>query len=990
MSKDPPQLPSNSDSQFNIYHELMARKIRKILLVFSPYDAFIMEQEGSLTSKIVSEYRGLNLSHPPRLTGASTTSEAIQLVSENSFDLIITMPQLGDIDCFSLGKKIKKIKPHVPVILLAHSVKDICPLHQNSEFHGIDRQFVWSSDPDFLMSLVKNVEDHLNAVHDTRKAMVRILLLVEDSPLYRSVLLPIIYKEIVKQTQAVLDESLNLEHRLLKMRARPKILVSENYEDAMQLFHRFKPYIFGILSDVSFPRQGKMDKKAGKTYMTHIRKEIPDLPLLMLSSESGNRHFSEQIPAAFLDKNSPVLRADLRNFFINHLGFGDFVFRLPNGKEVDRAKTLSSLEKKLVTIPDESLAYHIKRNHFSNWVMARSEVTLAHVLRGENLENTTVEHMRDKIISTVRNARRIQQKGVVGQFSSNNFDPDIYDFVKIGQGSLGGKALGLSFMAKELNRSSSLHKNFPNISIKIPQTLVITTDGFNSFIAHNGLKKYRNSPKNDQAIAKAFLDAEMPERLKKDLTAYLKKTRVPLTIRSSSVLEDSQYKPYAGLYKTYMVPNNSDDLTQRLEQLLKAIKLVYASTFYEGPSAFSKSTFQSNEDSMAVIIQHLVGREYGDFFYPAISGTAQSHNYYPVSYMKPEEGIAHIAMGFGKTVVEGEQNLRFSPHYPKILPQFSSVDDILTNSQRYFYSLRTKNYPPSLHFHVNSNLEKHEIIDAPDDYPFQMLTSTYFHNEDRIRDIQGNGAKIVTFAQILKHNIFPLPSLLSEILAIGQKGMGCAIEIEFAADLATEKLSNEFYLLQIRPMVAGGEYTDVEISEDDISHAFCHSAKVLGHGRNDSVTDIVYVKSADFNPRVTKQAASEIASMNGYLIKKKRPYLLIGPGRWGSADPWLGIPVQWQDISGVVAMVEVHGKDLSADPSQGTHFFQNITALGIQYFTADEVSGEQSKMEDFINLEWLHSLPAKKETQFLCHISLKKPILIKVDGRRSQGVILAQ
>jgi DNA-binding NarL/FixJ family response regulator len=946
-----------------------------------------MEQGGSLTSRIVSEYRGLNLSHPPRLIRVSSAAAALALLAETKFDLVIITPQLDDMDCFALGRAIKGIDKKIPIILLSHNVKDIGMFSPLDKAAGIARFYIWSSNPDFLMALVKNVEDHLNVAHDTKTAMVRVLILVEDSPLYLSSFLGLIYKEIVKQTQALLDESLTDEHRLLKMRARPKILVARNYEEALRLYKEFRPYVFGIISDTRFPRNGKSDSRAGISLLSHIRAEISDLPLLMLSAEPVNRELAEQIPAVFVDKNSTALLNKIQDFFVRHLGFGNFVFRLPDGSEVDRADSLKTFETKLAQIPDDALLYHAENNHFFNWVMARSEIALASLLHKDRFKSFTVDQMRETITTTIHNSRRQRHRGIVSQFMANNYEADITDFVAIGQGSLGGKGLGLAFMAEQLCRTSVFQEQFPATVVQIPTTLIITTDGFDSFITHNNLHHLRHEFHDDTSITDIFLAAEIPAWLVTKLAAFLEATRVPLTVRSSSVLEDAQFKPYAGLYRTYMVPNNSDNSANRLQHLLTAVKLVYASTFYEGPRAFGQSDYRSGEESMAVIIQHLAGRNYGEFFYPSISGVAQSYNCYPIAPMKPEDGIVHIALGLGKTVVEGEQSLRFSPACPNSMPQFSTVEDILANSQRYFYALRVKNYPPDLNFQAHSNLERREINQAQDEYPILSLTSTYFPEDARIRDVQAPGPKITTFAQVLKHDIFPLPGLLRELLTIGRQGMGCDVEIEFALDLADQDRPGNFSFLQIRPMAAGSEYRDVKIMPEAIDKAFCSSEMVLGHGVSDSIVDIVYVRPDTFKPEATRTVAKEISKLNGELQKSKRAYLLIGPGRWGSADPWLGIPVQWQDISGVAAMIELQSKSLKADPSQGTHFFQNITAMDIKYFTVIDDPDHHGAQQSYLDWQWLLDQPLLNKTDFLGHVRLAEPFIIQVNSRQSLGIM---
>jgi hypothetical protein len=594
--------------------------------------------------------------------------------------------------------------------------------------------------------------------------------------------------------------------------------------------------------------------------------------------------------------------------------------------------------------------------------------------------------MRHYIISNIRALRKWRQKGVVARYNRQNYDPNIKEFVKIGEGSLGGKARGLAFMSSMLQQNSKLDEKYPEINIRIPKTLVITTDGFESFVTENNLEKFGKEDFTDEEVTQGFLDAHMPEWLEKELKVFVAQVKIPLSVRSSSLLEDAQFQPYAGLYETYMIPNNHPDPSKRLQHLLTAIKLVYASTYYEGPKAFSRNTLnQPHAEAMAVVIQQLIGKEYGKYFYPALSGVAQSHNFYPVSHMKPEEGIAHIALGFGKTVVEGEKTLRFSPKYPEIRPQFSTVDDILAGAQRFFYALKIKDYPDDLKFKEHSNLEKREVDEAEAEFPIMTLASTYIPEEHRIRDTAYiQGPKILTFAQILKYNIFPLADLLSDLLEIGRRGMGCPIEIEFSLNLNPEKeKKNYFYLLQMRPMVADEERFEIQIAQDEYERAFCHSNQALGNGKNDSIADIVYVKPDDFRPESTFQMAEEIGRINAGLLKEKRPYLLVGPGRWGSADKWLGIPVQWRNISGVGAIVELRNEKIKADPSQGSHFFQNITSLGIHYITVTE--GPDS--EDHFDWEWVNSLPVIQETTFLRHVRPAKPLTLKIDGRRSQCAI---
>jgi DNA-binding NarL/FixJ family response regulator len=974
------------DSNFKVFHELMAHKIREILLVLSPYDAFIMEEDTSLSTRIINEYRGLNLSQPPRLTSVAVAEEALELVRYKKFDLVITLPQIGEMDSNTLGIKIKEICPHLPVILLAHNQKAIAPYLEKDRLEGIDNFYIWSADPALLLALIKNIEDHYNVEWDTSLAMVRVLILVEDSPLYKSFFLPLLYKEVVAQTQAVLNESLNEEHRLLKMRARPKILVAKNYEEAMGLYHKYKDYVFGIFSDTRFPKNGEINDNAGIELLSHIRKEIPDIPLLLLSSESSNAQKASGIPASFVNKNSHILAEEIHHFFLEHLGFGDFVFHMPDGTEIDRAVNLHSFEKKLATIPDESFLFHAENNHFSNWIMARSEIGLASRMYESRMQDfKSVDKLRQALIGQVNAVRTFREKGGVAHFSERDFDADIMQFVKIGHGSMGGKALGLAFMASQLQKNNWLCNKYPQFDITIPPTLVITTEGFHAFMEQNDLFIDYEGKSNDEITA-LFITAELPAWLEKNLAVFLQQVHKPLSVRSSSLLEDAFYKPFAGLFETYMLPNNHPDETVRLNQLVKAVKLVYGSTFFAGPRAFAveKDKHSTSQDSMAVIIQILAGEPQGNYIYPAISGVVKSYNYYPVGKMKADDGIAQIALGFGKTVVEGEKCLLFSPRYPQILPQFPNVDETLANSQQSFYALRMKGYPDDLDY-LHSNLERRDIDDAENEAPVQALVSTYFPEEHSIRDSFAKGPKVVTFARILKYRVLPFNELLQDLLQIGYKGMCCDIEIEFAMDLGDDDKKTKFHFLQIRPMTTGEDQYEVNISQDDIDKAFCYSSKPLGHGINNKIADIVYVKPETFDTRDTRIIATEISRINAKIKKEQRPYLLVGPGRWGSADPWLGIPVRWEDISGVAAMIELRNEKLSAEDSQGTHFFKNITAMGIKYLTVTE---NDEKLPDFINWKWLASLETNDETKHLRHVRLEKSLLIKVDSGSSRCVIL--
>jgi hypothetical protein len=896
------------------------------------------------------------------------------------------MPQVDETDAYVLGRQIKSKFPDLPVFLMIQNTNRHLLDRKYADRHSIDRLYVWYGDSDLLLALIKNLEDRMNVAYDTQRARVRVIVIVEDSAIYYSSLLPLLYKEIVTQTQAVMEESLNDEHRILRMRARPKIRVAQNYEEAVDLYQRYKPYLLSIFSDIRFPKNGKMDDAAGFKLLSMIRKENPDLPLLNFSSEESNRDRAQKIPAVFLNKNSSTLHSEIRSFFMQYLGFGDFVFRLPDGQEIGRASNLREMEKILPGIPDESVFYHATHNHFSSWLMARSEIMLASKLKPVKISDfQSIGEAKQYLVSIIRERRVGRQKGIITEFDSQRFDPDA-DFIKIGKGSLGCKARGLAFMATRLKHSPQFLEKFNDVNIAVPKTLVISTEGFDSFISKNSLEDVATGDFKDEKVIRLFKAAQVPGLLRHNLEQYLTHAGFPLAVRSSSLLEDAQFQPFAGIYRTYMIPNNHPDLLERVKQLILAIKLVYASTYCENARAYVKNTFHRTEDEkMGIIIQQLTGKIYGDYFYPAISGIAQSYNYYPISYMKPEDGLAHVALGLGKIVVEGGVALRFSPKYPQFLPQFSTVDDILQNSQRFFYALKMAGFPNDLDSNEEATLEKLNIDETINDAPVRHLCSTYSAQDHRIRDgIQASGYPVCTFANVLKYQSLPLAGILSAILTIGRQGMGCPVEIEFAVDMpfdADEKPS--FQLLQIRPMAVSQYNLEVEIGDEDISKAFCYSTMALGNGQFQEIEDIIFVNPDTFDAARTMEIASEIGNINKEMIPRKRKYLLIGPGRWGSADRWLGIPVRWTDISGVGAIVETTIEGLKADPSQGSHFFHNITSLGISYLNTSEGG------KDFIDWKWLRSLPAKNETRYLKHVILKKPLTIKIDGKKSEAVIIA-
>ena len=733
MTTGPNYSPVQFDPRFKLFHELMSKKVREILLISTPYDAWVMEEDCRLSEAINNEYKGLNLSHPPRLNWFSSAAAALKALDSKHYDLVIIMPRVADTEVMATAEEIRTKGPHLPIMLLCHDYEvglEFELLRQPSS-SPFDRIFIWSGNSDLLLAMIKSAEDQKNVAHDTRSASIRVIIYVEDSPEYLSALLPVFYRELVVQTQAVMEEGLNEEHRLLAMRARPKILVTDTYEGAMELFRKYEPYVLGVISDVRFHRGNRFDENAGVDLLVGVKKERFDIPLLLMSSDPLNAAKAAKIPAVFVDKNSPALLSQVRSFFLNHLGFGDFVFRSPDGGEIARASNLKMLEKKLHTVPDETFALHSNRNDFSRWLFARSEIELATRVRPVREDDfSTPESHRQFLISLIHERRMGRQKGVVVDFDPRAFDEDAECF-KIGTGSLGGKARGLSFVSALLRRHPALQTRFEAVDIFVPQTLVVTTEVFDAFVGENHLSELAKVQMPDEVIAERFMAGAFPQPFKDQLAGFLSHVCYPLAVRSSSLLEDAQFRAYAGLYRTYMLSNDNPDLDCRLLQLINAIKMVYASTYYEGPKSFSKRVgHRTEEEKMAVMVQQLVGRRYTNTFYPAIAGVAQSHNYYPFSRMKPEDGIATIALGLGKAVMDGEKALRFAPSCPELLPQCATVKDTLKNSQRFFYALRLDE--PICHLSLNDavTLVKREISEAVDEEPVRALTSTYIPGED--------------------------------------------------------------------------------------------------------------------------------------------------------------------------------------------------------------------------------------------------------------------
>ena len=973
------------DLSFKVFHELMARKVNDILLVSSPYEAFIMEEEGRLAQRIIQEYRGLNLSRPPHLTWVSTARQALEELSHKSFDMVITMPRIGDLPAHALGRRIRKDHRRIPVFLLTPDPNWMRLDPECFIEDCINRVFIWNGNADLLLAIIKSVEDAMNVAYDTERARVRVIIMVEDSPLYISSLLPLLYKEIVSQTQAVMEESLNEEHRFFRMRARPKILIASTYEKALELYRTFQPYLLGVLSDVRFPRNGRLDPDAGYTLLKLIRNETPDVPLLNFSSEESNRQRASDIPAVFLNKNSAILHEEIRRFFQTHLGFGDFIFRLPDGQEVGRAANLRQLETILPDVPRESILYHAQRNHFSGWLMARSEILLAYRLRPVKVSDfANTEELKQYLVDCLKERRRVRQRGVVTDFTPDHYDPEA-DFVKVGKGSLGGKARGLAFMASQIRTMGHLDERYPEVAIEVPKTMVISTEGFDTFIEDNQLRDMSSCDREDTYVIDVFLQSHLPDGVEKAIGLFLEQALYPLAVRSSSLLEDVQHQPFAGLYNSMILPNCHPDLEVRRRQMVRAVKLIYASTFLKRARTYARSTgHRIEQEKMAVLVQKLTGTEHNGLFYPAITGQASSFNFYPVSRMKAEEGIALVCLGFGACEETKCQALRFCPAHPELLPQFSTVDDILKNAQRHFFALDLKAGRRQVDADTRSALVEKDIDDCRDHPSIAAMCSSYIPEENRIRDtLTRQGYPVLTFAPLLKHRRFPLANILDDLLQVCREGMGGPAEIEFGVDLTANADSpGVFHLLQVRPMSQFDQQLRPLVTDFQKANAVCYSRMALGNGRYADMADIILVAPDTFDPKRTVDIAAEISRLNAELRRQQKRYLLIGPGRWGSADRWLGIPVTWKDISGVGAIIETSHPSLQADPSQGSHFFQNLTSSDICYLTV------QNPQHGFLRWDWLNRQPTLSSSDHLRHIRLDVPLQLYVDGKSSEGIIL--
>ena len=964
------------------FQDLMLHRVHEILLIASPYDAYILEQDGKLTEQILNEYIGMNLSYAPRVWNAKTAKSAMEMLSKRSFDLIIVMMRIPDMDSIELGVQIKSKYPKKPSILLAFDESEIkkISLEQKKSF---DEIFIWSGDSNVFPAIIKLIEDKKNISRDIRKADVRVIIFIEDTPKYYSSLLPVMYKEIIYHTKHLINQSLNDTQKLLHMRGRPKILLSTNYEDALKTIKKFSLNTLGIISDIRFPINGKKHKDAGIKLVKEIRKFDKSVPVIFQSNQKTSTSILKKYSAKYLNKNSHTLIKDLRKIMINNFGFGDFNFRLESGEIITKASSIKQLRTKIKSIPSESLLFHASNNHLSNWLAARGEFSLSskfRIIKSDDFKN--IKDRRLYHLQLLDDFLNKKDDSIIVEYSKNHIEQN-HSFIRIGTGSLGGKARGLAFANSILARYKFKNK-FPDINIRIPNTIVITTSEFDEFMEINNLWKIAINTNDNKKIERKFIKSELPIKVSKTLKYLLKKIKHPLAIRSSSLLEDSQYKPLAGMYSTLMLPNSHKDFSERFNQLSEAIKRIYASTFYKEPKSLMDAvSHRLEEEKMGVIIMELVGKNHNEIFYPTFSGIAQSYNYYPVSHMLRNEGVSFLALGLGKTIADGEKSLRYCPNHPEILPQYYSVKSTLNNTQNNFYALNLNKGKNPIKKGEAGNLNQYDLSVAENHKELNHLASVVINEDNIIREsLKYSGPRVLTFSSIIKYNHFPLNDILNEFISRGEDYMGCPFEIEFAVNINKKKTS-EFCLLQIKPMSIDSIHKDINIDKNSKSDkSFCYSNQVLGDGISNQILHIIYVNNDSFKREKTAYIANKISDLNQNL-GEKNPYVLIGPGRWGSSDPWLGIPVKWEQISNAKSIVEIGIDSLNPDPSFGSHFFQNLTSLRIGYFTIN-----RNKYEVSIDWAWLKKQNHILKSKYVNIVKLDKPLVIKIDGINGNGIIL--
>jgi len=965
---------------------LMTRRIFNVLLIANPYDAFMLEDDGRIDEKLFNEYAALSLRYPPRFTQVSTEAEAWAELHRNSFDLIIVMPGTDNSDTFDIARGIKHRFQHIPLVVLTPFSHGITARIENEDLSDFEYVFCWLGNTDLLLSIIKLIEDKMNLDHDIEEGGVQQIILVEDNIRFYSSVLPELYKFVLQQSMEFATEALNEHQRTLRMRGRPKIVLARTYEEAIDLYDRHPNNVLGVITDARYPRGGVVDPQAGVHLLAELRKRDPFLPLILESAESENALQAKAYNADFIDKNSKKMAVDLREVVKQRFGFGDFIFRDPQThQEVMRAHNLKEMQSAILSVPAESLLYHITRNHVSRWLRSRAMFPAAEFVKQLSWQELQdIDAHRRAIFEAIVDYRRMKNRGVVAVFRRDRFDR-YSNFARIGEGSLGGKGRGLAFIDNIVKHHPELNQ-FDNATVMIPKTVVLCTDLFEEFMDHNNLYQLALSDADDAVILDAFRRATLPASLEGDILTFIEATSSPIAVRSSSLLEDSHYQPFAGIYNTYMVPL-LDNRHRMLSMLCDAIKGVYASVFFKDSKAYMQATRNViDQEKMAVILQEVVGRQYGDRYYPSISGVGRSLNYYPIGDERAEEGIVSLALGLGKYIVDGGQTLRICPHHPGKVLQMSDTEMALRETQTRFYALDLKNMGENFSVDDAFNLLKLSVREADKDGALQYLASTYNPTDQVIYPgVYPDGRKIISFVGVLEHDVVPLPHLLREVLRLGQEAMRRPVEIEFAVEIDAATRSCVFYMLQIRPMVDVKSDVHINLSEIRPETILLQSNNALGHGQMDDITDVVYVKTDGYNAGNNPLIAEEISRINAKFLDRGEHYVLVGPGRWGSSDSWLGIPVKWPNISAARIIVEAGLTNYRVDPSQGTHFFQNLTSFGVGYFTINDFNGD-----GVYNRAVLDALPAVEETAHVRHVRFPHALSIKVDGKKKLGYVLTE
>lgn len=973
-----------SDTSFNL---LMQNRIRKVLVICSSYDFFMLEEDGRIDEQIFNEYVSLNLRYPPVFIHADSSIKAMNILETDRIDLIIEMLSIGDVDTFSFARQIKEKHPQIPIVILTHFSREVSLKLENEDLSAIDYVFCWLGNSDLLLAIIKLLEDRMNADFDIQEVGVQAILLIEDSVRYVSAFLPVLYKVVLEQTMEFTKEALNEHQKMLRRRGRPKILLANNYHDAMEIYRKFRHNIMGIISDVSYkmtPNRKDPKVMAGIELCRKVNAEDKNLPILLQSSDKTNEQHARDLGTGFLHKYSKNLSNDLKDYIVSNFGFGEFVFRNPDTlQEFCVAANLRDLQQLVMTVPDEILIYHTQRDDISKWLNARALFPIAQIFKPAKLEDfKSLDDVRKYIYKAISSFRTSKAKGIIAAFDRHLYD-EYVGFSRIGEGSIGGKARGLAFFNSFLNNKQFFHK-YDKVTIAIPHTVVLSTEVFDEFMQENDLYPVATSGITDEEILKAFVSARLPEHIYQDLGTIILQASNPIAIRSSSKLEDSFYQPFAGIYNTYMIPVVPVK-SLAIRMLENAIKCVYASVFFRSSKAYAMATSNLiDEEKMGIIIQEVCGKQYDNRFYPVMSGVARSINFYPIHPEKTHDGIATIAFGLGKLIAEGGTGLRFSPRYPHKIMQLSNPEMAVKSTQKYFYALdmNPDSFIPSVDDKVN--LIKMPVQEAASDGTLRLAASVYDHENNTIRDgYDQTGKKIVTFSNVLSHGSFPLAAILDDLLQLGHQAMNNPVEIEFAVDTNESGDALEtFHLLQIRPIVVNEQSVNYRIGEVNPNTVIIYSEKALGNGIYNNITDLVYVKPDTFKPAQSTVIAGELETFNEQLLKEQKQYVLVGPGRWGSSDPWLGIPIRWAHISAARVIVESGLENFRVDPSQGTHFFHNLTTFGVGYLTINPFI-----KDGIYDVEYLNQLPAAGETQFLRHVRFNKPMRIEIDGRTNKAVI---